>query len=154
MISYLSLGSNLGDRRLYMQQAREAIEAMEATKLLKQTEVIETKAWGRTDQPDFLNSVLKVDTELTAAQLLSKCLQIEQNLGRKRTVKWGARVIDIDILLYEDEVIDSAQLTIPHPGLTERKYLLDLMMKMDADLLHPTEHKTIKELYEEVACES
>ncbi len=154
MISYLSLGSNLGDRRLYMEKARQAIEALEATKLLAQTEVIETKAWGRRDQPDFLNSILKVDTELSAWQLLSHCLQIEENLGRKRTIKWCARVIDIDILLYGDEVIDSERLTIPHPGLTERKYLLNLMMKLDANLLHPREGKTIKELYKEASCEN
>ena len=121
---YLGLGTNLGDRHLNLENAISLIN-QQVGKILKQSSIHETKAWGKTDQPDFLNLVIKIETKLVPQMLLQKCLSIENEIGRIREEKWGPRLIDIDILYYNDLIIDDENLKIPHPFINEREFVLN-----------------------------
>lgn len=120
---YLGLGTNLGDRYLNLENAIILIN-QQVGNVLKQSTIHETKAWGKTNQPDFLNMVIKIDTTLAPQILLKKCLSIENEIGRVRAEKWGPRLIDIDILYYNDLIIDDENLKIPHPFINERDFVL------------------------------
>ena len=135
--AYLGLGSNIGDRQAYLAAAIKAIAHLPKTSLLKQASYYETKAWGLEDQADFLNSVCLIETTLTAVELLRACLAIEQELGRERLVHWGPRVIDIDVLLYGDEMISTKELTLPHPYIEERAFVLVPLLELTPDLISP-----------------
>ena len=143
--TYLLLGGNLGDRLSYLAQAREGL-ARQVGSILRSSGIYETAAWGKTDQPAFLNQVLEVQTELQPAQLLQKINNLEQELGRVRLEHWGARVIDIDILFYEDMVLQSQRLTIPHPQLHLRRFTLLPLAELAPNLQHPVLGKTVTEL--------
>jgi len=121
-VVFLSLGSNLGDRQENIETAVKALE--ELGEILKKSSVHETKPWGKTDQPDFLNIALKMKTALRPLEFLRKIQAIESELGRIRGEKWGPRTIDIDILLWNDEVIDLPELKVPHPHMTEREFVM------------------------------
>ncbi|MDT3405053.1 2-amino-4-hydroxy-6-hydroxymethyldihydropteridine diphosphokinase [Mucilaginibacter terrae] len=133
---YLLLGSNLGNRQLFLQQAINHIEA-EAGPVIKKSGLYETQSWGKNDAPDYLNQVLLIHTTLAAPALLNKLLDIELLLGRVREEKWGARVIDIDILFYDDEIIDSPDLKIPHPELHKRRFTLEPLAEIAPNFKHP-----------------
>lgn len=150
MICYLGLGSNLEDRDNYLKLAMEKLEAVPEIVLLKNSTIIETEPFGKTDQNKFLNCVLEIETELNPRKLLQACNKVEDLLGRVRTEKWGPRTIDIDILLYGDEINDSPKITLPHPGIHLRKFVLDSMLELCPDLVHPKLNKTIKKLHEEL----
>ncbi|MGN6181199.1 MAG: 2-amino-4-hydroxy-6-hydroxymethyldihydropteridine diphosphokinase, partial [Mucilaginibacter sp.] len=109
---YLLLGSNLGDRELFLHMALRLIES-DIAPISKASAVYETQSWGKTDEPDYLNQVIMLKTNLPADEILRKILAIEQEMGRKREEKWGSRTIDIDILLYGDAVINTQNLTVP-----------------------------------------
>ncbi len=142
---YLLLGGNLGDRLLYLQQARERIAA-QVGQLTRSSKLYETAAWGKTDQPAFLNQVLEVQTAQTPAQVLQSINAVEQQLGRVRQEHWGARVIDIDILFYDNLVLQSQRLTIPHPQLHLRRFTLLPLAELTPDLVHPVLGESIKQL--------
>jgi 2-amino-4-hydroxy-6-hydroxymethyldihydropteridine diphosphokinase len=119
-LAYIELGSNLGDREAMLLRAAEAIDAVRISPL------IETEPWGYADQPRFLNAVAEVETELSARRLLDLLLDVERRLGRTRTgPRYGPRTIDLDLLLYGDEVIDEPGLQVPHPRLPERRFALE-----------------------------
>lgn len=139
---YLLLGSNLGDSKAYLEYARKSI-AEEVGSMLAQSSVLQTPAWGKTDQPDFLNQVLIVDTHLVPEAVLSKLLDIERRAGRERIEKWGARTLDIDILFYDDMVIDEEHLKVPHPLLQEREFALRPLAEVAGEFVHPVLKKTI-----------
>ena len=120
---FLGLGTNLGDRNQNLTNAINLI-SQQIGNVTKQSSKHETKAWGKTDQPNFLNMVIKIETKLTPHFLLEKCLSIENEIGRVRKEKWGPRLIDIDILYYNDLVIDEENLKIPHPFINERDFVL------------------------------
>ncbi|WP_299754512.1 2-amino-4-hydroxy-6-hydroxymethyldihydropteridine diphosphokinase [uncultured Pontibacter sp.] len=145
---YLLLGGNLGDRTSYLQQARESIN-QQVGRLMRSSKIYETAAWGKTDQPNFLNQVLEVQTELTPEQVLQQINQIEQELGRIRHEHWGARVIDIDILFYANQVQQTQRLTIPHPQLHLRRFTLLPLSELVPELEHPLLHKSINQLLQE-----
>lgn len=145
---YLLLGGNLGDRILYLQQARESINRQVGT-LTRSSNVYETAAWGKTDQPNFLNQVLEVQTELTPEEVLQRINGIEQELGRVRHEHWGARVIDIDILFYNSLVLQTQRLTIPHPQLHLRRFTLLPLAELAPELVHPVLGKSILQLLQE-----
>lgn len=125
MISvYLSLGSNIGDKKAYLEAALERLNQLPQTSLADVSSFYETAAWGKTDQDDFLNICCQLKTELAAQQLLIECQQIEKDLHRVRHEHWGPRTIDIDILLYGSEHIATESLKVPHPYMTERAFVL------------------------------
>jgi 2-amino-4-hydroxy-6-hydroxymethyldihydropteridine diphosphokinase len=146
-ITFLLLGSNLGDRKKNLSTARDAIE-ISVGDVLKASSIYETGAWGKTNQPDFLNQALKVQTTLSPQDLLSEILKIELTMGRRREVHWGERTIDIDILLYETVIISLASLTIPHPQLQNRRFALEPLAEIGGDAIHPALGLTTQKLLE------
>ena len=122
--AYLGLGSNLGDRRANLARAVERIGAARLTAIAARSSLYATAPVGVTDQPEFLNAVVEVRTALEPVELLDACLGIERELGRIRTVRWGPRTIDIDVLLVEGIALDEERLTLPHPRMTERAFVL------------------------------
>ena len=143
--AYLLTGGNLGNRLNNLIDACKLIEQY-CGKIVQQSAVYKTAAWGITDQPDFFNQALGVQTELSSEQLMQKLLMIEEQMGRKRVVKMGPRIIDIDILLFNNEIIHQAHLTIPHPRLHERRFALTPLEEIAPDTIHPIIHKTIHQL--------
>ncbi len=139
------LGSNLGDRILHLSEAIHLIENR-AGKVMFRSGLYETDAWGKTDQPAFLNQALIISTELSASLLLQSLLQIEKELGRTREVKWGQRTLDIDILYYNSDIISTAELKIPHPGIAERKFVLVPLSELMAEYIHPVLNVSNEEL--------
>ncbi|MFT5166324.1 MAG: 2-amino-4-hydroxy-6-hydroxymethyldihydropteridine diphosphokinase [Saprospiraceae bacterium] len=144
--AYLLTGSNLGDRFEKMTNAKERIHELAGT-VLAFSNYYETAAWGKEDQPDFLNQAIKISTSLPPLDLLHILLEIEQSLGRKRDEKWDARTIDIDILMYDDIVLDSSELSIPHKHMHERNFTLIPLMEIAATIEHPVLKKSIETLY-------
>ena len=147
-ITYLLIGGNLGDRFLNLQRASELISEM-IGEIQKKSAVYETAAWGLEEQPSFLNQVLEVATELSPENLLAEIHFIEGKLERQRLQKWGARTMDIDILFYESQVIDTPNLTVPHPYLHLRRFTLVPLCELIPNFVHPILQKTVGELLEE-----
>src|SRR5512135_1382760 len=141
---YISLGSNLGDRALNLTNAISAL-APKVQSLL-QSSIYETEPWGYADQPSFLNQVIRAETILGPLDLLEFMKEIEVKLGRKETFRFGPRLIDLDILFYDDLILDTPRLTIPHPRITERAFVLIPLAEIAPDLNHPVINKTIQEL--------
>ena len=146
---YLLLGSNLGDRISYLRQASSLIGETVA-KVIQASSVYETQSWGKADEPDYLNQVLYLKTELHPGLLLEKLLGIETIMGRKREVKWGSRIIDIDILFYGDQKINEPNLVVPHPELHNRMFTLAPLNEIAPDLVHPVFQKKISDLKSEL----
>ena len=144
-VAYLSLGSNEGNRMVWLETAIKLISE-QCAPLVERSSVYETKAWGITEQPDFLNMVVCIETTQTPTELLSAILRIEETMGRHRTVKWGPRIIDIDILLYNIAVVVTPELVIPHPYMQDRRFTLIPLAELAPDYMHPRLHKTIDQL--------
>jgi len=138
--AYLALGSNLGDKADYLKRAKGLLEAS-LGKVLLASSVIETLPWGVEDQDNYLNQVLCFSCEISPAELLDICQAIENSLGRKRDTKWGARTIDIDILLYGDQLVETESLQIPHPLMRERAFVLEPLLEIAPLLLDPISAK-------------
>jgi 2-amino-4-hydroxy-6-hydroxymethyldihydropteridine diphosphokinase len=143
--AYLLIGGNLGDRFFYLEEAKRQIE-INCGHIVTSSSIYETAAWGITEQPNFLNQVLVIETMLIPENLLQKLLSIEEKMGRIRNIKLGPRTIDIDILLIDDLIIRTNTLSVPHPALTERKFALIPLDEVAADLMHPVEKKSIQQL--------
>jgi 2-amino-4-hydroxy-6-hydroxymethyldihydropteridine diphosphokinase len=147
-LAYLSLGSNVGDRESHL---REAIRRLESAGMVRSvSSIYETEPVEFTDQPQFLNCVVALETSSTPEQLMLQLLTIEKAMGRKRIQKKGPRTIDLDILLFEEEVVRTPQLTIPHPAMQYRRFVLEPLAEIAPDALHPVLKKTVKELLEEL----
>lgn len=143
--AYLLTGGNMGNRLNNLQQAAEFIQ-QNCGKIVVSSSVYETEAWGKTDQPAFLNQALQIETDLSPDALMQTLLDIESRMGRIRTVKMGPRIIDLDILLINDLIQATPLLTIPHPALPLRKFALLPLAEIAPKLIHPVEKKTILEL--------
>lgn len=133
----------MGDRAAYLQAAIRRLHAHDRVCIAAASSVIETPPWGNTDQPAFLNQVVAVDTTLTPEELLQVTQEIEQAAGRRRTLHWGPRTLDIDLLLYDDETRDTAELTLPHPYLTQRRFVLAPLAEIAPDVC--VHGKTVRE---------
>lgn len=142
---FLLLGSNMGDSQKYLQEARLALQHQIGT-LLAKSSVYQTAAWGKANQPDFLNQVLNMETALEPLELLNRCLGIEQGLGRVREEKWAARTIDIDILFYDSMIVNHENLVIPHPFLHERAFTLIPLVELAPEWVHPVLKKSMTDL--------
>lgn len=144
--AYLILGGNIGNRLQNLQEALQLISE-KAGVITETSDIFTTSAWGNTNQPDFLNQAVCLQTPLTAANLLETLITIEEILGRVRDhQKWKERVIDIDILFYNSDIINTADLKIPHPYLQERMFVLVPMAQLAPMLVHPTVKKNIQTL--------
>ena len=142
---YLLLGSNLGDSKTMLTMALELVDHR-IGKIINSSSIYATKAWGIEDQPDFLNQVLEIECALSPQSLLQKINEIEEALGRKRLIKWGSRIIDIDILYYGELIVDTEDLIIPHPENQNRNFVLVPMTEIAPDFLHPAFHLTQSQL--------
>jgi 2-amino-4-hydroxy-6-hydroxymethyldihydropteridine diphosphokinase len=149
---FLALGSNVGKKKSQLVHAIELLQSHVHN--LVQGGWYETKAVGYTDQDNFLNTVIKGQTELTPAELLVFVKDIEQNVGRIHRFRWGPREIDIDILFYDDLIYADTTLTIPHPLLHERDFVLAPLLDITETLVHPVLKKTISELFDDLPEES
>jgi 2-amino-4-hydroxy-6-hydroxymethyldihydropteridine diphosphokinase len=136
VLAYIGLGSNLGDRELNL---RRGLERLEGLGSVRASSFRETDPIGVTDQPKFLNAAAELATELPATELLERLLEIERELGRERATerRWGPRVIDLDLLLFGDEAIDEPGLTVPHPRLADRRFVLEPLCELNEDLTLP-----------------
>ena len=143
--AYVALGSNLGDKEANLRKALELLEER-GVEVVKTSSFICTEPYGVTDQPQFLNGVCEVRTSLVPLALLHTLLEVEQEMGRVRLRHWGERNIDLDLLLYEDVVMDTPQLKLPHPDMQNRDFVLLPLAEIAPELVHPTLQKTISEL--------
>ncbi|MBS1666565.1 MAG: 2-amino-4-hydroxy-6-hydroxymethyldihydropteridine diphosphokinase [Bacteroidetes bacterium] len=146
--AYLLIGGNEGERHGYLQQAREYVSRYWGD-IVQASAIYETAAWGKTDQPNFLNQVLFIRTGLDAISLMKEILLAEEKMGRLRREKYSARFIDIDILFFNSSIINLPQLVIPHPEIANRRFVLSPMDEIAPKLLHPVLHKTIHTLLQE-----
>jgi 2-amino-4-hydroxy-6-hydroxymethyldihydropteridine diphosphokinase len=143
MKAFIGLGSNLGDREANIRQALQFLEQLPETTIVRGSSLYDTEPVGVSDQPNFLNGVVQVETHLAPRQLLWNLMLIERRLGRVRTQRWGPRVIDLDLLLYGDEVVDEEDLTLPHPLMTQRSFVMVPLVEIEPLLVHPVTNQTM-----------
>ena len=143
--AFLLLGSNMGERATYLENARFRISLL-VGKLFSASSIYETAAWGKEDQPAFLNQVVGIETALAPRILLETLLAIEDSLGRTRTEKWAARTIDLDILFYGNQIVEEPGLVIPHPAFAQRKFALVPMAAVAPSFIHPVLKKSVEVL--------
>lgn len=146
--AFLLIGGNMGDRENLLHLARTGIGEA-CGHAVRISSIYETAAWGLEAQAAFLNQVLEIETGLSAAELLQKILSLEESLGRKRDVKYGPRLIDIDILFFNDDVIHSEGLCVPHPQLQNRRFVLVPLAEVAPQKMHPVLQKTVSRLLKE-----
>lgn len=151
--AYLLTGSNLGDREQYLAKAREFLNG-QCGNITAASSLYETAPWGNTEQPAFLNQALEIDTHIQARPLIRKILKIEKMMGRIRKEKYGPRLIDIDILLFNNELHNYSLLKLPHPEMQNRRFALLPLSEIASGILHPVFNKTIAELLNECKDES
>lgn len=149
-IAYLGLGSNIGDREANLSSAIQKISEVPGIEITKISSRYKTKPYGKTDQPDFMNMAVEVDTNLTPLDLLETVLGVEHELGRVRNEVWGPRNIDIDILLYEDLELQLTDLKVPHPEMHLRSFVIDPLNEIAPKREHPTLKLTVEQIKEQL----
>lgn len=138
MKAYLSLGSNMGDRGYYLMESCQRLMAHPGVKILNKSSTYETKPWGKTDQADFWNQVLEIETSLAPLELLDLCQAVEKSLGRERLIRWGPRTIDIDLLNYDNKIWEDNRLILPHPRMEEREFVLAPLREIAPQFILPS----------------
>ena len=153
MDAIIAIGSNIGDRYGYVNKAVDLV-GERAGKVRAISDILETRAYGHTEQDDFLNLVIEIDTDLEPAALLEILHGIEADLDRVRTIRWGPRTIDLDIIFYGDMIVDTEHLHIPHVDMYNRDFVLEPLAQIAPDRIDPRTGKTVRELLEELREES
>jgi 2-amino-4-hydroxy-6-hydroxymethyldihydropteridine diphosphokinase len=137
VVAFLGLGSNLGNRLTNLQAAVDTLQTEPGLRVTASSRVWETVPVGGPPQPDYLNAVIRAETDLSARDLLDVARRVEQRMGRVRKERWGARLLDVDILLYDEEQIDEPELVVPHPRMAERAFVLLPLLEVDPDPVLP-----------------
>lgn len=145
-IAFIALGSNLGDRFLYLEKAVVQLNNHECVELINTSSIYETDPIGYEEQSAFLNMVIKIRTSLSSLSLLTLLQEIERGHGRKRDIRWGPRTLDLDILLFNQENIETEQLEIPHPRMTERAFVMIPLFEVDHDVQLPNQAHSISSI--------
>ncbi|MBR5766774.1 MAG: 2-amino-4-hydroxy-6-hydroxymethyldihydropteridine diphosphokinase [Lachnospiraceae bacterium] len=148
---YIGLGSNMGDKKDYIVEAVKRMGQDDDIRIIEKSSLIKTKPYGKTDQPDFLNGVVHIKTIYTPSELLVCMNELETLAGRKREEHWGPRTLDLDILFYDDLMIDSKDLTIPHYDIKNRDFVLKPLCELAPWLRHPVTKKTVREMLDELS---
>lgn len=149
-IAYIGIGSNVGNKLEQCEKAVSEITKHAHTRLLARSSFFKTKPFGYSSQDWFINAVIKIETDLNPIDLLLTLKSIESRMGRKETFRWGPRIIDLDILLFDDIVINTEELQIPHPQMHMRQFVLIPLAEIEENVIHPLLKKSIKELLEEI----
>ncbi len=150
-IAYIALGANLGDRRANIEAAVERLRATDGVLVTKVSPPMENPAvGGPADSPPFLNAVAEIQTTLPPRELLDRLLQIEKDLGRTRREKWGPRAIDLDLILYGDQIIAERDLHVPHPLMHERRFVLEPLAQIAPHALHPERKRTAAQMLDDL----
>ncbi len=145
--AYVAFGSNMGEKENYIKKALEKIEER-GMKIIKVSSIYETEPYGVLDQDSFLNGVVKIETNLTPEDLIGELLNIEKQLDRVRERRWGPRTIDLDIIFYDDLIINEKDLVIPHKDMENREFVLKPLCDIDENFIHPVLKKSVRELYD------
>ncbi|MDO6354009.1 2-amino-4-hydroxy-6-hydroxymethyldihydropteridine diphosphokinase [Caloramator sp. CAR-1] len=148
-IAYIAFGTNVGNREENINVALKMMEDR-GLKIIKTSKIYVTEPYGYKDQPEFLNGAVVVETSLSCRELLNVLLNIEKDMGRVRHFKWGPRNIDLDIIFYNDEVIDEPDLKVPHPDMQNRDFVLKPLCDLNPNFVHPVFKKAVKTLLEEL----
>ncbi len=148
--AYIALGSNMGDSEELIAEAVQKLDADKLCKVRKQSTLIRTKAYGVTDQPDFLNGMLELETLLTAHELLDRLHEIEAEAGRERVLRWGPRTLDLDIIFFDNEIIEDDDLCVPHVDMKNRLFVLEPLAEIAPYKMHPVERKRIIDMLQEL----
>ncbi|MBD5586322.1 2-amino-4-hydroxy-6-hydroxymethyldihydropteridine diphosphokinase [Clostridium botulinum] len=146
---YVAFGSNIGEKESYIKRALEKIEER-GMEIIKVSSIYETEPYGVLDQDSFLNGVVKIETNLTPEDLIGELLNIEKQLDRVRERRWGPRTIDLDIIFYDDLIINEKDLVIPHKDMENREFVLKPLCDIDENFIHPVLKKSVRELYDEL----
>ncbi|NFI84871.1 2-amino-4-hydroxy-6-hydroxymethyldihydropteridine diphosphokinase [Clostridium botulinum] len=146
---YVAFGSNIGEKESYIKRALEKIEER-GMEIIKVSSIYETEPYGVLDQDSFLNGVVKIETNLTPEDLIGELLNIEKQLNRVRERRWGPRTIDLDIIFYDDLIINEKDLVIPHKDMENREFVLKPLCDIDENFIHLVLKKSVRELYDEL----
>ncbi len=149
--AYLGLGSNLGDKETYLNQAVKALDETRGCQVEKVSSYLVTEPYGGVEQDDFLNACLCLKTYLSPEELLKRLHEIEQDAHRERIVRWGPRTLDLDILLYDDLILETEELILPHMDMENREFVLKPLSEIAPNLRHPILHKTMRQLADQLA---
>lgn len=148
--AYISYGSNMGDKKYYIKEALKEMNKAYHTKIIKESNLIETEPWGYTNQDKFLNGVCKIKTLLSPRELIDFLLDIEKNLKRERKIKWGPRTIDLDVIFFNDLISEDEKIVLPHPRMHERNFVLEPLNEISPYKIHPLYKKRVFELLEDL----
>ena len=147
---YVAVGSNMGDKKRYIESALDGLAHTKGCRLLKVSKLIATEPYGRVEQDEFLNGAVKLETLLTPHELMDRLHELEKEAGRERKIHWGPRTLDLDLLFYEDFISDEADLMVPHPDMQNREFVLRPLDQLCPYYQHPLLHKTVRQMLKEL----